>query len=359
MNLRSTKSLTLLAALALACGTAVSQPERPKNEVLLVCPEGSVFDPQMGFCIARAQATPPQVATATVAPSDAGPAPPATSDPFARPLPTATATATAAAALPPPPAGTLAIDVTCAFANGYVTVLPVAAYPRDEDFVMQALIGFSTDPSFWKGLGQYKPLMPYAARPCSTTPQRFPVASGADVYVLVGQADTFSTKGKYDRNGMKQRLHVTASTTIAATMSSLTHTWLCISCPWVVVSDERGPREAFVMLGGMDEEKKRGKDTRLVRDMPVREGKVRFDVREGEDEETRLDAFWLVVRDAQGREHALAPVVGSALAVDDGLEVRLRKGGQIKLEYDVSAYATGDAIDARLEASGYYVRRPR
>jgi len=219
---------------------------------------------------------------------------------------------------------------------------------------MQALIGFTQDPGFWNGLREYAALKKYAAKPCTGAPTRFAVSPG-DTYVLAGQEGTFSTKGTYDKNGVRQRMNVTAAATVALTSASLTHTWLCISCPWIAI--DGGP-DPFVMLAWRDDASKRGRDRKRVEHVPVADGKVRLRVIEREDEETRLDELVIVVRDAAGSPRVITPVLGadrSALAKDDGAEVRMKKGTAIRVEYDVSAFAEKGEIDFDVVASGYYV----
>lgn len=99
-------------------GQITMDPPQPE---VVVCPVGSAYDAARHVC----------VATQSIAQPDPEPEP------------------------EPPPAVVAApaeggIRVTCGFANGWVSVMPVSKYPRDDQFLMQALIGLTDEPQFWK-----------------------------------------------------------------------------------------------------------------------------------------------------------------------------------------------------------------
>lgn len=355
------RSALAFVVLALACGGPALQPPAP--QVIVICPEGSTYEQAMNACVARPPvviaSTPQQRVPSPIAP----PEPSVTSTP---PITSAPASATPSAIVPSPPppvtppsvtpGAPFAVEVTCAFPNGWVSVIPTNAYPRDDQFLMQALIGFTTDPSFWDQEREYKPRNKFAAKPCNAAPTRF-FASG-DVYVVAGQANTFNTRGKYDKNGFKTRLAITASTTVAISPAQLTHTWDCISCPWLAFDGSL--TSPFVVLAFRDDENKRGSDRRAARHVPVKQGRIVARMSEIEDEQTHLDQLLLVVRDASGASHVIAPLGGdrSALSRDDGVDVRMTKGSQILVSYDVSAVLPDGYADVDVIASGYYLPSP-
>ncbi len=111
---------------------------------------------------------PPAPPVASPAPEDVSPAPPVGDveppPPVEPPKPAVVAQETAA---------TGTVRVTCAFANGWVSVMPANKYPRDDQYLMQALIGLTDEPAFWTKEREYLPFVPYKAKKCgakSTSP---------------------------------------------------------------------------------------------------------------------------------------------------------------------------------------------
>ena len=51
-------------------------------------------------------------------------------------------------------------------------------YDPGEPYLMQALIGLSEEPGFWRKSSQYKKLQPYRALPCDRNGQTFSLAPG-------------------------------------------------------------------------------------------------------------------------------------------------------------------------------------
>ncbi len=360
-HLRIVVAFALVASVApLAC--VKPPPEAPPPVVgTVVCPEGSVFDPARSLCVARelmpvpAGPKPPPIAAQPDEPDE-----PDTVATVAPPPPPPTAAVTVAA----PPARAGNVTVTCGFGNGWVSVLPVAKYPKDDSFLMQALIGFTQDPKFWGSEPQYAPLKPFAAKRCGSTPIAIPVPAAGDYWLLVGQEGTFSARGKYDKNGVKRRITVSAQGASAGVgTSDLTDTWLCISCPWVrTYAADGAVATSFVVLAGRSSSSQKGTDRVPLRGAPVVRGRVVVRVLEREDELTRLDELVLVVRDAAGREHALFPRHGgarSALAAADGALVELRRGTGVALEYELPPELAGaSTVDGTFVATGYYDPAP-
>jgi hypothetical protein len=216
---------------------------------------------------------------------------------------------------------------------------------------MQSLIGLTEDPSFWSGLAEYRPLHPFAAKRCGPGSwTRLPVPSGGDYFLLAGQSGTFSARGNYEKNGVRRKVTVRASVEVTLAPADLVHTWVCISCPWVVLSDGRGgDLEPFVVLAHRSARRRRGTDVHLVEHVPVSGGTIRLRVVEVEREITHLDRLVLRVG---GRD--LAPLgAGAALAVDDGTEVTLPPRTEVGMTYAVPGVRDG-FVDVEVAATGWY-----
>ncbi|HSQ63051.1 MAG TPA: hypothetical protein VLM85_07535 [Polyangiaceae bacterium] len=324
---------------------------------VVICPPGSVLDPQQQNCVAMEGAQPVEAADAG-APVEVAGARDAASPTGARDggaaLAIGTADAGAASPIPPPPppppGSGFAVDVRCNFPKGWVSLLPANKYPKDDQFLMQALIGLTSDPGFWNGLAEYRPLRPYAARACSATGvTRMMAPNAGDYFLLVGQEGTFSARGTYSNNGVRRKISVRGNQTVSLGTADLTHTWLCISCPWVAFSDGHGhDLEPFVVLANRNARARRGTDAHRVARVPVVDGLVSLRVIEIEQEVSHLDRLVLRV---DGRE--LAPAPRSALARDDGVEVTLRPHTQVSVAYAVPGRSDG-FVDVELSATGYY-----
>ncbi len=328
-------SLALTAALLTGCGGATAplpdpqepapppskgQPLRPSQ--IVICPDGSSYDTTRNSCVATRPISP-----------DAS-KPPGTSS--------LRAGASAGA------------SVRCTFTNGWVSLVPVDAYPADDTFLMQALIGLTEEPDFWGGESEYAALEPYAARRCSDSPQRFNLPAG-EYFVVVGEAGTFNRRGTYDRNGFRRRIRLSDGSPQEVTVrrTDLTLTWSCISCPFVSFFDPASGRwlKSFVVLAYRDSASRRGTDRVLVERVPVRNGRIKLRVAEAEPEISQLDQLVLEVHGQR-----LLPTRGdsrSALASADGAGVELRPGTQIDVEYQVPGMGDG-FVDVQVVAHGHY-----
>jgi len=299
----------------LACGGA---SQGAKSSSVVICPAGSLLDPQKQACVAMEGAKP--VATDT-----------AETETHVEPVVHR--------------AASLGVDVSCSFEKGWVALMPASEYPKDDEFLMQALIGFAQDPSFWTSQADYKSFEPYAAKPCTATPTHLAASAPGDYYLLAGQEDTFSLRGKYDKNGVRRKIAVTSPTTVSLSPRDLTFTWDCISCPWVVVHGEGGrDLEPFVVLANRRGRSRRGSDVHVVRHVPVAGGLVALRVVEIERERTHLAS--LVLR-ANGRR-----LVATAGALDGG-DVELGPRTQVTATYRVPGMNEG-FVDVEVEATGYY-----
>lgn len=300
-------------------------PSIAREDPVVVCPAGSQWDAAKGVCLAVADVPPPPkeetpVATPEVK-TDVG--------------------------------GT--ISVACSFSNGWVTVMPVAKYPRDDQFLMQALIGLTEEPSFWMKEREYVPLAPYKAKRCTKTPVAFSVAKGA-YWVLAAEAGTFAARGDYTRNGFKKKMDLDpdAPQAVSLKASDLTHTWLCVSCPWVAFLDPfAAPAGAylpsFVVLKNRRSKADRGTD-RVATSIPVKGGVARLQVIEAEREVTHLDELALEI---EGKIVLPAPGKRSALAADDGIEVEMARGKRVEVTFEVDGVPDGTHAGFVI-ATGHY-----
>jgi len=295
-----------------ACG---GPTQGARNEPVVLCPAGSMLDPQKNACVAMDAAKP----------VDDG-------------------TSQGHLEQPRPHVASIGVDVTCSFSHGWVSLVPAGEYPKDDEFLMQALIGFTQEPSFWTSQEDYKAFEPYAAKACSATPVHLTAAAPGDYYLVAGQEGTFNARGRYDKNGVRRKLTVSSSTTVSLGPNDLTFTWDCISCPWVVFRGRGRDLEPFVVLASRSGRDRRGTDARVVRQVPVVSGRVTLRVVEIEPEETHLES--LVLR-ANG--HVLRSTTSER-------ELRLGPNTQATLSYLVPGVSDG-LVDVEVETTGYYDRR--
>lgn len=290
------------------------------------CPEGSNYDAARSVCVATAAIAAPGGAGWEKYPPDPEPKPPAG------------------------PAGP-GVNVSCAFPNGWVSVMPVRSYPKDDQFLMQALIGLTEDPSFWANEPEYRRLAPFAAQKCAEKEVTFAVADG-EYFILAGEANTFRSRGDYSNNGFRRRVTVKGSLRIALQSKDLTHTWVCISCPFVSFFDGAELLPAFVVLANRSARSRRGTDRVLAEKVPVQGGKIRLRVAEPDREVTRLDQLVLEI----GGQTVLPTSGGSrsALAGVDGVDVEMSRGKQILVEYAVPAGVADGVVDVHVIAHGHY-----
>ncbi len=313
------------------CGTAASSQLDPQQPLpagradapskIVICPDGSSYDPAHNVCLATgvqtsARSGPPVPAASTEADAD--------------------------------------LSVGCAFPNGWVAVLPVDRYPQDDSFLMQALIGMNQAPDFWANESDYADLRPYAARRCTTQPQRFQLAPGS-YYVLAGQTGTYARRGAYGQNGFKRRVEVSPSSPPRLTIEStdLNHTWECISCPFVAFLHPQSGhwRPAFVILAHRAGAARRGTDRYVFENIAVHHGRIRLRIVEAEQEVSRIDQLVLRVHG-----QTLLPAAGgahSALGNIDGIDVQLAMGQQVEVDYEVPG-VVDSAVTAELVAHGHY-----
>lgn len=316
-----------LLPLVIACGgTAPSgrdpqapAPYDPKAaaSTIVICPEGSSYDPGRNACVAGSTSAPP----------------PTTNDTSGGPS---------------------SIRVSCGFRNGWVAVVPETAYPDDDEFIMQALIGFSEEPDFWNDQSEYQSLARYKARRCTQRSERFELEPGA-YFVIVGETGTFGRRGAYNNNGYRRRVRLARGESLDIDLDGddLNHTWYCISCPWVSFFDPSLGRylPGFVVLAHRYETRRRGTDRVVVENVPVSDGKIRLRVNEVEPEVSYLDQLVLEVDGVR-----VLPSRGgerSALAHADGINVMMSQGTEFVAVYEVP-HVTSSHTTVTVIAHGHY-----
>lgn len=241
------------------------------------------------------------------------------------------------------------VTVTCDFADGWVSVLPEDLYDEKEEFLMQSLIGLTEDPGFWGDMDEYKKLAGHAAQKCDKEGVEFHLTSGG-YKVLVGWAGRFNELGDYKDNGHIRDIKVKGgkSQKIDVTAKDMTHTWLCISCPYIAVRRGGQLVELGQTLVDRYNEKRAGTDVHAV-DVDVVDGVIEVVLIEREPETSYIDAVELVV---QGR--ALPMLDGTdALRKRDGRSHSMRMGDELVLRFDASALAVS-STNALIRVSGYY-----
>ena len=296
-------------------------PTNPKTAAaaVVICPDGSTYEPSKNICVASASTS-----TATTDEQD------------------------------DTKGGDASVRVKCDFRNGWVAIVPEDSYPDDDEFIMQALIGFTEEPDFWADQDTYSGLAKHAAKRCTRRGESFDLEPGA-YFVLVGQAGTFGRRGSYQNNGLRRRVTLGPGEKLDIDLEGddLNHTWYCISCPHVSFFDHSIGRylSSFVVLAYRDERDLRGTDRILTHNVPVHQGTIRLRVNEVEPELTYLDQLILEVDGVR-----VMPKHGgthSALAHADGIDVRMAQGTQIVVEYDVP-HVKGPTATVTVVAHGHY-----
>ena len=242
------------------------------------------------------------------------------------------------------------VRVACNFEQGFVAVLPVGLYDPGEEFLMQALIGLTEEPTFWKGLPEYAKLEPYKASRCTSGGQTFALAPGKYM-VAVGQAGQFQVKNEYRDNGFLSEIEVVDGSMQQVKLSTtdLKHTWLCISCPWLVVFRDGQRVEAGQVLVDRYTRKRYGTDV-VTTQADVVDGVLVVRLEEREPEVSFIDA--VIVR-AGGEELRPMRRTPKAMRAIDDAATELRLGEAIELRFDARGREDGP-IEVEIEVSGHY-----
>jgi hypothetical protein len=242
------------------------------------------------------------------------------------------------------------VRVACNFEQGFVAVLPVGLYDPGEEFLMQALIGLTEEPTFWKGLPEYAKLEPYKASRCTSGGQTFALAPGK-YKVAVGQAGQFSVRNEYRDNGFLSEIEVVDGTMQQVKLSTtdLKHTWLCISCPWLVVFQDGQRVEAGQVLVDRYTRKRYGTDV-VTTQADVVDGVLVVRLEEREPEVSFIDA--VVVRAGGDELRPMRRTPKAVRAIDDAA-TELRLGEAIELRFDARGHEDGP-IEVEIEVSGHY-----
>ena len=271
-------------------------------------------------------------------------------EPVPEPTPVPTPTPDPKKAKRTKPGDRTGIRVACDFEQGFVAVLPADVYDPGEEFLMQALIGLTEEPTFWKGMPEYAKLEPYKASRCTSSGRMFNLGPGKYV-VAVGMAGQFKVRNEYRDNGFLTELEVTQGDVhqVKLGTSDLKHTWLCISCPWLVVFRDGERVEAGQVLVDRYTRRRYGTDV-VTTQADVVDGVLVVRIEEREPEVSFLDA--VVVR-AEGRElRPLRRTPKAVRAMDDEAHA-LRLGDAIELRFDAGKLPDGP-VDIEIEVSGHY-----
>jgi len=235
--------------------------------------------------------------------------------------------------------------VVCQFDEGWASLVPADAFRQDE-YLMQALIGLTEEPAFWREQEEYRDLEPYAARRCGRDGVGFAVPAG-HYFLVVGRANTFDARGQYQDNGHLREVDLPAGGTIAIRPEDLTHTWSCISCPHIYAwNGERFEHRGEVLRDLVGPGAEKTQRTALG-EVLVERGQVRLRLAEEEDEVSHVDALLLEIGGV-----TVAPA-DPTLAAADGDHRMLARGEAVELVY---AVALPDGLaPAAVVATGYYV----
>ncbi len=249
----------------------------------------------------------------------------------------------------PPRTGPAHVAVACQFTDGWVSVLPTELYDPGEEFLMQALIGLAEEPSFWEQAG-YGRFRDHRATRCTDRGTTVDVPTGSH-YLLIGWANQFSVKGQYRDNGYLEQITLQPGETrhFKITTDRLTHTWLCISCPYLLAHGAGGLDELGQVL--VDRYTRRRKGTDVVQaQVAVRDGRVTLTIAEREPEITHLDAIEVTTAN---RRLSLALAAPAALRQIDGQDLQLSLGEQLDLVFEAPAIPDG-LIDVEIHVTGHY-----
>lgn len=242
------------------------------------------------------------------------------------------------------------IHVTCNFEDGWVAVLPADVYDPGEEYLMQALIGLRGDPGFWGGLSQYEKYEPYKAQECKDGPIDFDLEPGSYV-IAVGMANQFFVRGEYRDNGYLEEVELSegAGHDVVLGEADLSHTWLCISCPFLVVFQDGKEFEAGQVLKDRYTRRRYGTDV-VETQADVRDGVLTLRLDEREPEVSYIDAVTVSVGGT------LLPLVDDgpkAIRAMDDDSTSIRMGDSVVLEFDAAGIPDG-LVDVEIRVSGHY-----
>jgi hypothetical protein len=243
-----------------------------------------------------------------------------------------------------------ALEVACNFDDGWVAVIPRDVYGDTQDeFVMQALIGFAVEPGFWNTLAEYKKFAPYAAQKCGAKGTLKELEPGQYV-MLVGWANQFEKTG-YKNNGRIETITIEAAKKIEKRISTsdLDQDMPCISCPFLLIKQDG----EFVELGQILIDRyiasKQGTDARETR-AQVENGLITVMLAEREPEVSYIDAIEVWYQGKPLRPHAGVP---SALHAVDGAMHILRMGDSVTAMFH--APIENGSLPVEIRVNGYYI----
>lgn len=242
------------------------------------------------------------------------------------------------------------ITFSCDFDNGWVAVIPEAVMGEQQDeFLMQALIGFATEPEFWNTLEEYKKFEPHAAQKCGAEATTIALSPGNYV-LMVGWAGQFE-KTKYKNNGHIEKVLIVGGDEHKKKFApkDLDADMPCISCPFLLVM--RGGK--FVELGQILIDRyiasRQGTDTRATV-AEVEDGLVTIQLAEREPEVSYIDSIevW-----HNGKPLVPAAAVPGTLHGADGSFHTLSMGDAVTMQFQ--APIKQGMLDIEIRVNGYYL----
>jgi hypothetical protein len=146
------------------------------------------------------------------------------------------------------PAATGTVDVACQFSDGWIAVVPRRVYRPNEDGLMQALIGFATDPNTWAGQADWQRYSNFPAHQCGVDALHLQLQPGSYVVLVAKASQTGAAtpapaeaeaEGEGDegpeeevaaqpaRNGRIERISVRLNQTVSRsfTVQMMNHAW--------------------------------------------------------------------------------------------------------------------------------------
>ncbi len=250
----------------------------------------------------------------------------------------------------PTPKTQAGVHVSCNFEDGWVAVLPADVFDPGEEFLMQALIGLQGDPDFWGGLTEFQKYEPYKAQKCGEQAVTFDLAPG-QYFVAVGMANQFFVRGEYRDNGYLEEISIGTGEgrDVVLSADELTHTWLCISCPFLVVFQDGKEHEVGQVLKDRYTRRRYGTDIVQTR-ADVRSGVLTLRLDEREPETSYIDG--VVVR-IDGQPLRLVDESPRGVRALDDETTALTFGESAVLQYDAGHLEDG-LVDVQIEVSGHY-----
>jgi len=245
-------------------------------------------------------------------------------------------------------------EVWCDFGKGYAALVPKALYDPNERFLMQILIGLHEESDTFDG-EEYAKYKPYAATPCEGDINgQFTDVKPGEYMLLVGWVGRYSVDNSYENNGWKKAITLKGGDVFSTRLKDgdMTHSWACISCPFLSMATGKGWVELGQVLRNRRSPRLGGTDT-VSLTAEVKAGVVTLRLDEKEPETTYLDAVSLTIG---GK---VAPRIGAStndrISAVDGRFHTMVMGDSLVLEFAAPKGVADGPVKATLSISGHYV----